>query len=875
VIYWIELPGGVLLGISEFRNVPEQVLTVKEWFNGTNRLGASQILLFPSVSKGRPFGAALGAVNTGYGSIYMRRKEARSRYSILGSGSSPDRYLLLYTHLISGPKLSFFLDFFERMKLASRGSDRMLARGAQILSKVLQAYAIKQGFDFVSPSEELQRTSLRVSVGNWDTYISSKILQVLVNRENSHEAASFLVEKIDITFFMLDWKMVEWFYEVFNILGAYSRVLTIIRSVRDKSNLEPLLMQRFREHDAKTRARLKGHPDLVRALDYIFEKEPGVDSDTSYASYIQSRETILVEAVRLLDNSYVYVDSIEELMNSATEYLRQIDLELPGTTPRFGAINNFLRKCDEVFHKEGIYPEVRISAGMAEWRVLESLVFRRHDYAAYLNLVRISQEEADLFESALPIIKKKNHKSPLSYLDAAIGLLSASSIARTNEEPDVAERLWNEGCAFVERHDIAVLRTRIYWAKFLRTYDYDNLRAIQRLHLSADQKQNPGYLEKNQFIGQVAIALLQEKDQDMTLDRAEGYLGTDVSPDSMVGIVLDQFNLEASLYLSHLLRALFSCLGGIDEQKLDSLRRATMLMERETSPISDTQTLFLKTQILLGAIKGDVAVVEEGSSRIGKLTETDSGISSFVNAAKRWVQTPADRRGLRFYQLLDTELDHQDAWARILTNFMKENAKKELRPEDILDYDAMVLVEGAIDARVYPILFKIVGGKNKLLFIDAGGWTNMNYFALARNAVAFRRPLTVVFDGDTNSAKNTAVKQRLVTELKIPDERVLTLPGRTLENFLLVPRAIKEAFPEITLSQSEIIRAIQESGNKRNKKDVIQAILIEYAGIRYNEDSAARIASAIHREDIKPEMQSILSRFAPYPGHDATLTGAA
>ena len=290
-IYWIELPGAVQLGISGYRNIPGQVLTVKAWFNGVNRLGESQVLLFPTLPEGRPFLAAMGAADSDYGSIFMKRKVARSRYTILSSEVNPDRYLLLYTSLISGQALTFFLDFFEQMKLASRGVDRMTARGAQITTNVFKAYTVKLGFDFVSPSDDLQKARLRVAVGNWSTFIDSKVFRALGNSKNVDVAVSFMVEKVDTAFFMIDWKMVEWFTEVFNILATYTRVLTTIKSMHGIGNIEPLLLQKFQEHNTKTRTRLRKHPDFLRALDHIASHTKGVDSTTSYAGYIQNTET--------------------------------------------------------------------------------------------------------------------------------------------------------------------------------------------------------------------------------------------------------------------------------------------------------------------------------------------------------------------------------------------------------------------------------------------------------------------------------------------------------------------------------------------------------------------------------------------------------
>ena len=294
----------------------------------------------------------------------------------------------------------------------------------------------------------------------------------------------------------------------------------------------------------------------------------------------------MVEAVDLLSPGYVCLDESRELALTSVEYSRQIERGLSGDTRRFGSTGSFLEKCDEIFHKEGIYPEARLISGIAESTVLKSLIIKNHDYVAYLRFIKLSQEEADLSETAIPTIKKTDPTSPLGYIDAAMELLAASSIATMNEESEDTTRLLDAGRSYVERHDIRALKTQINWKKFLRTNDYDYLRAIYKLHVSADPKKALGFEETERFIGQVAVAFLEESNQDKTLDEAEEYLGHGVSPDSIVGVVFDQFSLEYCLYLSQMLRALFSCLSDNDERKIDRLRLAVHSMESELSPIS-------------------------------------------------------------------------------------------------------------------------------------------------------------------------------------------------------------------------------------------------------------------------------------------------
>jgi len=726
------------------------------------------------------------------------------------------------------------------------------------MAMMFKTYSAKIGFDFVSPAEELRKGLLRGSFGTFGTFLEIKGFQAIIDSRNIDVAIGFLGERVDMVFHMLDWMMIYWFSEVSNLLAGYARTLNLIRSMAGKGSLEILLMNRFEKLDNKTRAQLRKRPDLLSALDHLKSKISAIAPAMSYPTYVQDMTTALVEAVNLLNSDFVMLDEVDELALVAPEYARQIEMGLPGSTPRFGSAKDYLETCDRIFQREDIYPETRIIANRSSSRVLESFILKNHDYLAYLKFVKRVKDEANLLEQAIQVIRKKNPKSQVAFLDTALSLMAAHSFARMNEESDESRRLWEAGWAYIEKHHIEALKPQVYWKNFLETNDYDFLRKIEKLHLTLSHKEMLGFQEKNLFIGQMAMALLDASNAFKALDKAEEYLGMDVPPDSVVDIVFDQYSLEVSLYLSRMLRALFSCLNGIDDAKLQSLQLATKAMDSEVSQISETRSLILKTHILLGVIKDDRPLVERSASKMVEFTEPASPIWLFVDSATRWVQAPTERRGLKFYQLLDDRLDYQDPWSRILSNYMKDSVKKELRPEDIQNYDTVVFVEGKIDARVYPILAGLVGLKRLPLFIDVEGWTVMEYYTNARIATKFGKRITVLFDGDTNSSKNVAVKKNLIDRLRVPKDRIVTLPKTAIEDYLLNPAAILRAFPKISLSETGIKSVLASFERKRNKKNVLNLILKKYANTKFDEQAAMLIAKSTLPEEISSEMKKIL-----------------
>ena len=610
--------------------------------------------------------------------------------------------------------------------------------------------------------------------------------------------------------------MIDWFDEVLDVMGRYLVGTTFIRSVHGQGNLQDLLLRHFEKHDLETRSKLKSHPDLVKALDSISKVTIGVNED--YGKYLSKVEATLVAAVNMLKPDYVRLDECVELTDAGLQYSREIDIGMKGWTGRFGSVEDYLRTCEAVFNKEGIYPEVRVMAGVAMTHVLDSMFLRGHSYVAYLRFVKLSEDLASLAETAIPAARKKNPKTVLNFVDPALQLMAAHSFARMNFEPEEAERTWRIARSYVDKHGIKMVKIQILWTDFLRTSNYDYLREIERLGFEIETKKPLGYEGTNRYLGKIATALLQDSDQDKTLDEAESRLGHDVSPDGLLSVVLDQFGLEYSTFLTRLLRAVFACASELSEERIRALNTIARVMDQEISPITHFRSLPLKSQILCGVLQGDSDAVERAAAKIPQFCERNSPLSRFVNAAVNWAGATSDKRSVRLYQVLDSELDYQDTWSRMLGDFMRASVRRELRPEDILEFDALIGVEGEVDSRAYPILFEKSGIRMRVLCVDAAGWTNMDYVTKAKVAVGVGRPVVVFFDGDTSARKNKEVKDALVGSLGIPQERIVTLARNALEDYLMVPGAIKRAFPLIDLSEAEIAALFKEHESKKNKK---------------------------------------------------------
>ena len=178
------------------------------------------------------------------------------------------------------------------------------------------------------------------------------------------------------------------------------------------------------------------------------------------------------------------------------------------------------------------------------------------------------------------------------------------------------------------------------------------------------------------------------------------------------------------------------------------------------------------------------------------------------------------------------------------------------------EYDYIAFVEGKDDVEIFSALAeRVIKNSDILGFIDAEGWNNMNYYANAKVLTSKRVnvEISVIFDGDTEKVeRNKKIKEKLVKQLNLDEDYIYTLSKNSIEDYLLNIRAIKRAFPTITLSTSEIRNIIKNNKNKKNKKKVLDYILKRGGIGKYNGKLGAQIIRAMTEREINGELKQII-----------------
>ena len=191
---------------------------------------------------------------------------------------------------------------------------------------------------------------------------------------------------------------------------------------------------------------------------------------------------------------------------------------------------------------------------------------------------------------------------------------------------------------------------------------------------------------------------------------------------------------------------------------------------------------------------------------------------------------------------------------------MKRCLQLELN-DNLIGSDAIVFVEGDCDVKCFEQFALTLGLRCRISILDTEGWTNMKYYPDARIAIASRIPIYCIFDGDVSSKNEfPSVRATLTNMLEQSEDKIMILSDESIEAYLLDSFAIKKAFPDLKLSESEIQEYFQKTAQKKNKKQVLDFLLKNYAGANYGPEAAGRIASFIAAERISEEITKLLRK---------------
>jgi predicted ATPase len=177
--------------------------------------------------------------------------------------------------------------------------------------------------------------------------------------------------------------------------------------------------------------------------------------------------------------------------------------------------------------------------------------------------------------------------------------------------------------------------------------------------------------------------------------------------------------------------------------------------------------------------------------------------------------------------------------------------------------EAVVFVEQADQVPVYEAWAKKHGLRVGVQFLSCDGADNLNYHANARVALSrFVHTLVMAVFGNGS----TEARRTITRHLELAEDQIVTLDFPEMEGWLLDAKAIRKAFPAITLSETELEARLDPALVLLDQKKALRELLAEFKIGEYEGQLGGRIAEVMERvpPDVAQLFEKIEARVKPF-----------
>jgi hypothetical protein len=851
------LENSASLGVVGLQKLPSYVaLLMKKLEVYDRRL---KIVLFPSKAASVEFERII--LKRHGIPVKNERFSGGSRYTLLSLGYNEASYVLLNLEAMEENTVFFLLDLVSRMLCkAEEYEEAWKSLNAQLVGafvKIFFSYARKMAIPFVY-ADEMTREFIDLMVRNIQSnYVECLVLKDLVNEGTMLDAlANYLEYKIALNVEGLDYEMRFSLVEVYQILERMLLIATLMSAISDHKVLSQSIGNGFKRSNEEFTRKYSELPDLLRSVEILF-KNKGKIEFSSYDRYIKSIVEIMGVVFSEIEARYVSLGESIALVNMSDYYLDALERGQLAYVPHIGSINEYVSLLEKVFNKSGIYPEIRIIAGMALRNTLLEMVLMNHSQSLFSSLVECSKKFCELIEESLPEILRKNGPlpgyagSPITYEDAAEELLAISSVARSLGDGSTEKELWSIAEDMASRHDLPSIKVHLSWAKFVDSQDFGTLFKVHEIIGDIDFVRFPYLRHILLPIDLLVQALLYRNDVESLICKAQDLVleGSGAGTTHSVYVLQSNQTVQAMFFTLDIFKWLLISIKSKKELRkayISSLALEEILAEKDRLHI-----IALKTEILYKVIEQEFESAAKLCDNLSLYPDPQGRIGSYLKSVSRWIEICALQPERRYVHQNEFHCDSNDVWTEILFSHIRESMEGDLS-HSIVTSKAIVFVEGATDVVTLEEFAKRLYPENKISFIDLEGYTNYGYYVEAKMTKEARVPCYLILDGDVSKKSKEDLIRRLAS-LPISEEAVIVLKKNSIENYLLVPEAIKKAFPRLDLSIQDIENFLVKNRDKRNKKYLLQSLLRK-GGLRTYRDFAKRIAQEIEKHEIDPEI---------------------
>lgn len=738
-IEWLAL-GTSQVGLVDFEQVPPFLprLLHSSSFKGIEKY---QLVLFPSKKSSwkitNYFKRKAGMPEIEYDDLFEE-----SRYGVVEELETRKRYIFVNMKVATPNTVKFLVVFlinlFSEIEEFREVDNKIIA---EALGKALFNHNRKLGISFVV-GDETTREYFEILQENLPGIYAEYIVSKQLSKDYLKEIPDFLSHKIELLFSGIDYKRLFFLRGVYEIFNVFFQLSSILALAQEYQPLKQYVNNIFYSKNSGVKKRLKkDFPDVVKCIDIIIRELSRKAVYESYETYLKKVSKLIENVFDVLSPKYLKISEVGALFEVAQEYERRIEIGKEPYIPKFGSVEKFSDYLLQLFHRDDIYPELRILAGQLLESILVIRVQKENNYLAYSHGLKLVQELAQLIENSVSDIEKRlnimgNEYGVIGYHDACLHLIAFSQFCHIMNDEDSAMKLINLSKRIAQQYNVLPMKIIHKWKDFVELHDYDKLLDVYHSFLAIDYSAHRHLEEQIRTMGHLASAIFKKETRENEFTESEQHALAiiELTPPIQTLISYSIHAIKSSEAFCHLVHLFRHIINANEGDTKASLRRAwleSQAMSESIARIDPLNKFALKTEILYSLISEDPLRTQKACKRLKGQSWDAPLINQFVNNVEKWLLESERLKGRRF--LVRVSINESDPWERLFRRIIYTEIYNDL-DRHIAGADAVVFVEGVSDAKILEQFAQKLISDQKILFMDVEGFTNMNYYSEAKTS---------------------------------------------------------------------------------------------------------------------------------------------
>jgi len=469
--------------------------------------------------------------------------------------------------------------------------------------------------------------------------------------------------------------------------------------------------------------------------------------------------------------------------------------------------------------------------------------------------ISITKYYADFIVDNVNNINRRIKDKMIGYHDSARVLTFLLTMSEYNEDYDTYDQIINKLDGLINKYNLVPYSIILSWKRYMRYSNDDDIMLIYRSYLGIDYLKYEYLKPFLMTLGCISSLIIENEIEEHYENAITWNEETTFQSSGLVNIGISTYIMYNDII--NIIYNLKKCILQENYEGINNSRKHIVSFNETAGKTELLKSIIYKTEILIYLVNDDYDGIQNSINNLLNIINSNT-INNFCNEILNWYRDYDEKTGRSFILTEYINYDTIDPWKIFFYKYIYHKMKEDIEL-NLINYDAILVLEGKTDVKIFKNFSKIIIPNKRILFMDLEGYTNLILFYKEIQILkSFNIPIYCIFDGDTkNNEKMKNIKNRLLKDVQHKEIQIFTLNKNTIENYLINSKSIKKAYPKIKDSKRKI-RTFLES--KKNKKVLFNKLFISNDLGHYDSVKAENISKNMELGDIDKEIHELLKK---------------